>query len=323
MQENRKLIYVNQRKEMKMNNYVLSCCSTADLKKEHLNRRDIQYICFHYELDGKEYKDDLGETMSFADFYRAMSEGADTKTSQINADEYEAYFETFLKEGKDILHVTLSSGISGSINSAMIAKSMLEEKYPERKIYIVDSLLASSGYGLLMDKLADLRDAGKTMDEVYTWAEENKLKAHAWFFSTDLTFFVKGGRVSKTSGFVGGILNICPLLNMDREGKLIPRHKIRTKKKVIEAIVEQMEQFAQDGYDYNEKCYISHSACMEDAKAVAEKIESRFPKLKGKVEINDIGTTIGSHTGPGTVALFFWGEGREQFLVTDNEKWYN
>ena len=193
----------------------------------------------------------------------------------------------------------------------MIAKSMLEEKYPERKIYIVDSLLASSGYGLLMDKLADLRDAGKTMDEVYAWAEENKLKAHAWFFSTDLTFFVKGGRVSKTSGFVGGILNICPLLNMDREGKLIPRQKIRTKKKVIEAIVEQMEQFAQDGFDYKENCYISHSACMEDAKAVAEKIESRFPKLKGKVEINDIGTTIGSHTGPGTVALFFWGEGRE------------
>ena len=294
-----------------MNNYVLSCCYTADLKKEHLNQRDIHYICFHYELDGKEYKDDLGETMSFADFYRAMSEGADTKTSQINADEYEAYFETFLKEGKDIVHVTLSSGISGSINSAMIAKSMLEEKYPERKIYIVDSLLASSGYGLLMDKLADLRDAGKTMDEVYAWAEENKLKAHAWFFSTDLTFFVKGGRVSKTSGFVGGILNICPLLNMDREGKLIPRQKIRTKKKVIEAIVEQMEQFAQDGFDYNEKCYISHSACMEDAKAVAEKIESRFPKLKDKVEINDIGTTIGSHTGPGTVALFFWGEGRE------------
>lgn len=294
-----------------MNNYVLSCCSTADLKKEHFQRRNIQYICFHYELDGKEYRDDLGESISFEDFYNAMSNGADTKTSQINAEEYEEYFEAFLKEGKDILHVTLSSGISGTINSAMIAKAMLEEKYPERKIYIVDSLLASSGYGLLMDKLADLRDAGKTMDEVYAWAEENKLKAHAWFFSTDLTFFVKGGRVSKTSGFVGGILNICPLLNMDREGKLIPRQKIRTKKKVIEAIVEQMEQFARDGFDYNEKCYISHSACMEDAKAVAEKIESRFPKLKDKVEIKDIGTTIGSHTGPGTVALFFWGEGRE------------
>ena len=294
-----------------MNHYVLSCCSTADLKKEHLKKRDISYICFHYELDGKEYRDDLGESMTFEDFYQAMSDGADTKTSQINADEYEEYFEAFLKEGKDILHVTLSSGISGSINSAMIARGMLEEKYPDRKIYIVDSLLASSGYGLFMDKLADLREEGKNIEEVYEWAEENKLKAHAWFFSTDLTFFVKGGRISKTSGLVGGILNICPLLNMDKEGKLIPRQKIRTKKKVIEAIVEQMEQNAQDGRDYSGKCYISHSACLENAKEVAERIESRFPKLNGKVEINDVGTTIGSHTGPGTVALFFWGKIRE------------
>ena len=294
-----------------MSNYVLSCCSTADLKKEHFNKRDINYICFHYELDGKEYKDDLGESMSFVDFYRAMSEGANTKTSQINAEEYEEYFEKFLKEGKDVLHVTLSSGISGSLNSAMIAKSMLEEKYPDRKLYIVDSLNASSGFGLLVDKLADLRDAGKSIDEVYTWVEENKLNAHAWFFSTDLTFFVKGGRISKTSGFVGGILNICPLLNVDNDGKLIPRQKIRTKKKVMEAIVEQMEACAQDGNNYSGKCYISHSACLEDAKAVAEKIESRFPKLNGTVEINDVGTTIGSHTGPGTVALFFWGGNRE------------
>ena len=294
-----------------MNNYVLSCCSTADLKKEHFQRRNIQYICFHYELDGKEYRDDLGESISFEDFYNAMSNGADTKTSQINAEEYEEYFEAFLKEGKDILHVTLSSGISGTINSAMIAKGSLQEKYPERKIYLVDSLLASSGYGLLMDKLADLREEGKSLEEVYAWAEENKLNAHAWFFSTDLTFFVKGGRVSKTSGFVGGILNICPLLNMDTEGKLIPRQKIRTKKKVIEAIVEQMVQNAQEGMDYSGKCYISHSACYEDAKEVAERIENLFPKLNGRVEINDVGTTIGSHTGPGTVAMFFWGKERE------------
>ena len=294
-----------------MNNFVLSCCSTADLKKEHFERRNIPYICFHYELDGKDYRDDLGQSMAFEDFYHAMSNGAETKTSQINAEEYEEYFETFLKAGKDILHVTLSSGISGSINSAMIAKSGLEEKYPERTIYIVDSLLASSGYGLLMDKLADLRDEGKNIDEIYEWAEANKLTAHAWFFSTDLTFFVKGGRVSKASGFVGGVLNICPLFNMDREGKLIPRQKIRTKKKVMEAMVAQMEENAEGGKDYNGKCYISHSACYEDAKAVAEQIESCFPKLNGRVEINDVGTTIGSHTGPGTVALFFWGKNRE------------
>lgn len=294
-----------------MGEYILSCCSTADLTKEHFAERDINYICFHYELNGKQYIDDLGVTMSSEDFYKAMQEGGDTKTSQVNASEYEEYFEPFLKEGKDILHVSLSSGISGSCNSANIAKDMLEERYPDRKIYIVDSLAASSGFGLLMDKMADLRDDGMSIDELYAWANENKRKLHHWFFSTDLTFFIKGGRVTKTAGFVGTILNICPLLNVDCDGKLVPRKKIRSKKKVIEAIVNEMEEFAEDGYDYSGKCYISNSACYEDAKAVADLVESRFPKLDGKVEIYNIGTTIGSHTGPGTVALFFWGSERE------------
>ena len=294
-----------------MENFILSSCSTADLTKEHFEQRNIHYICFHYELDGVSYQDDLGQSMSFEDFYAAMQDGADTKTSQVNAGEFEEYFETFLRDGKDVLHVCLSSGISGTYNSANIARDTLMEKYPNRKIYIVDSLGASSGFGLLVDKLADLRDAGKNIDEVYAWAIENRLKVQTWFFSTDLTFYVKGGRVSKTSGFVGNLLNICPLLNMDGEGKLIPRQKIRTKRKVIQAIVEQMEQFAENGFDYNDKCYISHSACPEDAKTVATMIEERFPHLNGKVLINDIGTTIGSHTGPGTVALFFWGDVRE------------
>jgi len=294
-----------------MTDFILSCCSTADLAKEHFLSRDIHYICFHYELDGVQYADDLGETIPFADFYQAMTNGAETRTSQINASEYEEYFETFLKQGKDILHLTLSSGISGSINSALIAKSILEERYPDRKLYIVDSLAAASGYGLLMDKLADLRDAGMSIDELRDWAENNKGKLQHWFFSSDLTFFIKGGRVSKTSGFVGTVLNICPLLNVNSEGKLIPRQKIRTKKKVIEAIVNQMEAYAQNGTGYNGKCYICHSACLEDAQAVANLVESKFPNLNGKVLINNIGTTIGSHTGPGTVALFFWGAERE------------
>lgn len=293
-----------------MNQYVISCCSTADLAKEHFQERNISYICMHYYLDDQHYLDDLGESMSFDAFYKAMQEGADTRTSQINAAEFEEYFEEFLQEGKDILHVCLSSGISGTYNSACIARDSLAERYPDRKIYVLDSLTASSGFGLMMDKLADLRDEGKTIEEVYAWAEENRLKLHAWFFSSDLTFFVKGGRVTKTAGFVGSILNICPLLNVDYQGKLIPRFKIRTKRKVIEAIVNQMEQYAQDGLDYSGKCYISQSACMEDAEAVAKLVESRFPKLNGKVLINNIGTTIGSHTGPGTVALFFWGTER-------------
>lgn len=293
-----------------MSEYILSCCSTADLTEEHFLKRNISYICFHYELDGVQYMDDLGKTMPFDQFYAAMTNGADTKTSQINTDEFIAYFEPFLKEGKDIIHLCLSSGITGVLNSAMIAKDMLSEEYPDRKIYILDSLAASSGYGLLMDKLADLRDEGMNIDELYEWAENNRLKLNHWFFSTDLTFYIKGGRVSKASGFIGGMLNICPLLNVDYQGKLIPRYKIRTKRKVIQTVVDKMEECIEEGRDYSGKCYISQSACYEDARAVADLIEERFPNLDGKVLINSIGTTIGSHTGPGTVAVFFWGKER-------------
>lgn len=293
-----------------MGEYIISCCSTADLTAEHFEKRNISYICFHYELNGKPYMDDLGKSMSFDDFYEAMKNGADTKTSQINVSEFEEYFEPFLKEGKDILHLSLSSGISGVVNSAMVAKDTLSEKYPDRKIYILDSLAASSGYGLLMDKLADLRDEGMTIDELYQWATANRLKLNHWFFSTDLTFYIKGGRVSKTSGFIGGMLNICPLLNVDFMGRLIPRYKIRTKRKVIQTVVDKMEECLDEGREYSGKCYISQSACYEDARAVADLIEERFPRLDGKVLINSIGTTIGSHTGPGTVAVFFWGKER-------------
>lgn len=293
-----------------MSDYILSCCSTADLSKEHFERRDVHYICFHYLLNGESYPDDLGQSIAFEDFYKMMAEGAETKTSQVNVAEFVDYFRPFLEDGKDILHVTLSSGISGVINSAQTAAELLAEEFPDRKIYIVDSLGASSGYGLIMETLADMRDEGKSVDEVHEWIEANKLRMHHWFFSTDLTFYVKGGRISKASGFFGTMLNICPLLNMDNLGRLIPREKIRTKKKVISTIVDRMEECADDGLDYSGKCFISQSACVEDAKAVAALIEERFPKLNGKVEINYVGTTIGSHTGPGTVALFFWGKER-------------
>lgn len=146
--------------------------------------------------------------------------------------------------------------------------------------------------------------------ELVTWAEDHKLNVHHWFFSTDLKYYVRGGRISKASGFIGTLLKICPLLNMDDLGRLIPRNKIRGKKRVIEEIEKRMEEFADDGLDYADKCYISNSACSDDARAVADIIECRFPKLKGKVEIYSVGTTIGSHTGPGTVALFFWGKKR-------------
>ena len=293
-----------------MCDYVLSCCSTADLTHEHFESRDIHYICFHYFLDGKEYPDDLGQSVPFAQFYDAMSKGADTRTAQVSIGEYVDYFTPFLEQGKDIVHVSLSSGLSGTVNAARNAALIVKERFPERNVYVIDSLGASSGYGLLMDGAADKRDEGLSAEELAKWIEENRLKLHHWFFSTDLSFYVKGGRVSKTAAFFGGMLDICPLLNMDNLGRLIPRYKIRTKKKVIKTIVDKMEECARDGLDYDGKCYICNSACYEDARQVADLVEARFPKLNGKVEIYDIGTTIGSHTGPGTVALFFWGSER-------------
>ncbi|MDD4264284.1 MAG: DegV family protein [Firmicutes bacterium] len=293
-----------------MSNFVLSCCSTADMPLEFFRKRDIPYVCFHYILDGKEYPDDLGQSIPFDEFYGRIAKGAMPTTSQVNVGQYMDFFEPFLEDDKDILHISFSSGLSGAYNSATIAKEQLEAKYPNRKIKIVDSLGASSGYGLLMDMAADMRDSGKGIDEIHSWVKENRLKIHHWFFSTDLSHYKRGGRISTASFIMGGLLNICPLLNMSADGKLTPRKKIRGKKQVIREIVNMMESHAKDNLNYSGKCFISHSASLEDARKVADLIEEKFPSLNGKVMINSVGTVVGSHTGPGTVALFFYGDKR-------------
>ena len=295
-----------------MGDYIVSACSTADLSKEQFESLDIKYIYFHYFLDGEQYPDDLGQTMSFEEFYKKMADGADTSTSQINPGEFVEFFTPFLEAGKDVFHVTLSSGISGVHNSALIAKQELEEQFPDRKIVVIDSLCASAGYGMLMDAIAEKRDAGATIEELEAWTRDNLIKMHHWVLVSDLQYLVRGGRLSKASGFFGTMLSICPIINVNNEGKLIAREKIRTKKKAIKRLVEIMEEQAEGGLDYSGKCYISQSACMEDARQVADLIEERFPKLNGKVIINNIGTVIGSHTGPGTTALFFWGGERTE-----------
>ena len=293
-----------------MNDYVLSACTPADISAEHFDRIGVKYICFKYRLGDMDYIDDLGKTISYKDFYQAMRDGKNTKTSLINMDVYMEYFKSVLESGKDIIHVVLSGGLSGSCNSARLAAEELREQYPDRKIYIVDSLAASSGYGLFVDALADLKNGGMSIDDLYAWANENKKRVHHWFFSTDLTFYVKGGRISKAAGWFGTMLKICPLLNVDDKGKLIPREKIRGKNNVLKAIFNKMVENADDGVNYNGKCFISHSDCYEDARAVADLVEAAFPNLNGKVLINYIGSTIGAHTGPGTVALFFFGKER-------------
>lgn len=291
-----------------MSDYVLTSSSTADLSREYFEKLQIPFVCFHYELGSETHPDDLWTSMDPHTFYQRMLDGEESRTSQVNVTEYIQFWRPFLEEGKDILHVALSSGISGSYNSARLAAEEMRRDYPDREVLVVDSLAASSGFGLLITKLAELRDQGYSLKELHHFAEENKLYVHHWFFSTDLTFYIRGGRVSKTAGFFGRMLNICPLLNVDYQGRLIPREKIRTRKKVIREIVGKMEAYAQNGPRYAGECYISHSDCIADARAVAALVEEHFPNLKGKIKIFDIGSTIGAHTGPGTVALFFWGD---------------
>lgn len=293
-----------------MSDYILSCCSSCDLSNEWIERRNLHYVSFNISLDGVQYKDDMGKTFSPRDLLKKMEEGADAKTSMVSIGEYVDYFKPFLKEGKDILHVSLSTGISGTYNGACQAADILRETYPDRKIIIIDSMAASSGYGLLMDLAADKRDDGLDIDELAAWIEDNKLNVVHWFFSTDLQYYIKGGRISKTAGTIGQVLNICPLLNVDFEGKLIPREKIRTKKKVVKRIVEKMIDEADGGINYTGKVFLSDSD-KELGDEVTALIEETFPQLKGRIARFDIGCTIASHTGPGTVALFFKGKKRE------------
>ncbi len=293
-----------------MNKYTLTCCSTADMPKDYFDKRQIPYVCFHYTMGDREYADDLGLSMSFDDFYKKIKEGFMPTTSQVNVAEFIEFFEPFLKEGNDILHVSLSSGLSGTYGSAVVAAAELMNQYPKQKIKVVDSLGASSGYGMLVDALADRRDHGATLEKLYQWAEDQKLGINHWFFSTDLSHYKRGGRISNASAFMGNLLHICPLMNMDHEGKLIPRMKVRGKNQVISQMVKKMVEHAENRECYCGKCFISHSACYEDAQTVAKLVEDKFPNLQGPVMINSVGTVIGSHTGPGTVALFFFGDQR-------------
>lgn len=295
-----------------MQPYILSCCSTADLSKEYFEQREIPYVCFHFTIDGVEYADDLGQSMPFEEFYGRIAAGAMPTTSLVNTAQFIEFFEPYLKEGKDILHLSFSSGLSGTYAAALLAQEELKERYPDRTLVIVDSLGASSGYGLMVDTLADMRDNGVSLQDAAAWIEEHKLNLHHWFFSTDLTHYKRGGRISPTAFVVGSILGINPLMNMDDGGHLTPRFKINGKKRVMREIVKQMELHAENGLDYDKKCFISNSACREDAETVAALVESTFPKLNGKVLINSVGTVVGSHTGPGTVALFFWGDSRKK-----------
>lgn len=296
-----------------MKDYMISCCSTVDLTQEKVDALGLPVLNYTYILNGKNMKDDFGKTLSMKDFYQAMRDGADTATSANSVGAYEEFFRSLLAGGKDLLHVAMSSGISGSYQAACIAAEAVREEFPGQTLLVADSLAIASGYGLFMEEILEKKKEGLGIEELFFWIENNRKSVQHLFFSTDLTFYVKGGRVSKVSGVIGGIFDICPLLHVDGMGKLVPIERVRTKRKVRERIVERMEELARDRNAYTGRVLISHSDCMEDARIVQELVYKRFPGVK-EIDIYDIGTTIGCHSGPGTVALFFLGDERKESL---------
>ena len=294
-----------------MHDYILSCCSPVDLTQEKLDSMDVRLIYSDYTLDGVPFKDDLGKTMSSKSFYDRIRKGEVGTTTLINTADFVDYFtKLFETENKDVLHVTLSSGLSGTFEAALAAVDLMKERFPERRLFIVDSRGASSGFGFLMQALADLRDEGKTIDELYDWALKNRLRVQHLFCSTTLTYYMRGGRISPAAGRIGNLLGICPVMRMDHPGHLAVYSRVRTKKRALRALVDQMEELADDGASYSGRVFISHSDCLEDAESVRAQIKERFKNIKGEIEMYNIGAIIGCHAGPGTVAVFFFGKER-------------
>lgn len=290
--------------------FTLSCCSTVDLPYSYMESRDIPVLFYTYVVDGVEYDDDMGrDPEALPRFYRFIREGKLPQTSQINVAAYMEFFERLLQKG-DLLHIAFTSGQSGSVHNAFLAVEELRAKYPERKLVVIDSLCSSSGYGLLVDSAADLRDQGKSLEEVEQWVLAHRNRVHHQFFSSDMTQFRRTGRVSGAAATVATVLNICPIMRLDDTGSIKAYSKARGKKKAVEVTVETMAQCAEGGADYDGKCFVCHSQCPQDAQLLIDAIEQRFPRLKGRIRLCDIGTIIGSHAGPGTVAVFFYGNER-------------
>ncbi|MCD8286976.1 MAG: DegV family protein [Clostridia bacterium] len=295
-----------------MADYKITCSSTCDLSAEHLKSIGVPYNSFHYIIDGQVFEDDLFQSITREEFYGKIDAGALPTTAQVTEDEVWDFLEPILKEGYDVLHIEFSSGLSGGWQSAKAACEALQKKYPERKVLAVDSLAASSGYGLLVDKAAELKQEGKSIEEVRDWVEANKLRLRHWFFATNLKHLKRGGRVSGPAAVIGSLMRIVPVMDVNSEGKLIVRKKVFGKNAAMKELVNQIKAQSEGGSAYDGKVYISNSMLQADSEAIAAKIEEALPSMKGKVLINDIGPVIGAHTGPGTIALFFFSDTERQ-----------
>ena len=289
-----------------MNNYVITTDNNADLPEEFYKEHQIGCTYFSYTLDGKEYTKE--NFLPVEEFYSKMRAGSMPTTSQVNPERVRALFEPYLKEGKDILHIAFSSGLSGTFNSCRIAAQELMEEYPERKIRVVDFLAASLGQGLLVYLAQRRKEEGADFDSVAQWTEEHKKNIVHLFTVDDLNHLYRGGRVSRTTAILGGMLNIKPILHVDDEGKLIPIGKVRGRKKSLLELVTLMDTKIGSYAKSCDTIFISHGDCREEAEFLAAKVKEKY-HITTEL-INDVGAVIGAHSGPGTMALFFVGDVR-------------
>ncbi|MCR5154854.1 MAG: DegV family protein [Lachnospiraceae bacterium] len=287
-----------------MADYVLSTDSTADLPADYIKEKGIVIQSLHYCFGNDVYGGD--REMPVKDFYARMRGGEMPTTNATVPDEVRVSFKKYLNEGKDILHISFSSALSSSYSSTSFIADELRAEFPNRKIIIIDSLCASLGQGLLVHKACEKKASGMSIEKVAKWVEENKLNLVHKFTVNDLFHLHRGGRVSKTTAIIGTLINIKPVLHVDNEGRLTSELNVRGRKKSLTTLVDEMGQLI-DGFD-NDIVFISHGDCVDDANYVADLIRERY-KINNFI-INYVGPTIGAHSGPGTVALFFMGKKR-------------
>lgn len=284
-----------------MNNYVLLTDNTCDLDDSYYKEHNIPVIMLPYSIDDVVYGPQ--NTIPLKDFYNCMREGKMPTTMACNPDTYLKTFKEYLKEGKDVLYLAFSSGLSSSYGNAVIVANELSEEFPDRTIKIIDTLCASMGEGLILYKAVKLYEQGKSLEEVASFVEGNKLKVCHYVTLDDLHHLHRGGRVSKTTAVVGTLISVKPLIHVDNEGKLISIGNVRGRKKSLLALVKYMEDMTKDYSGENDVIMVTHGDCYEDAKFVADEVKKRFNTKE--VIISLTSQTIGTHTGPGLVALFF------------------
>lgn len=287
-----------------MRDYIITVNSTVDTGKEWLEDRNVPVIPLKYTIDGQEYTDMYG--LSDKEFFQKLREGKMSVTSQINPEEAKEMLEPYVKEGKDVLHLAFSSALSGTCNSMKIAAEELQEEYPEAKVIVVDTLCACMGEAMLLYYALKQKEAGKTIEEVAQWAEENKRHVCHNVTVDDLFHLHRGGRVSKTAAVLGTMVKVKPIIHMDDNGALQVIGKERGRKKSLHKIVDMAVERS-EGWD-NEIIMITHGDCLEDAEYVAKLVREKMGVEN--VFIHNIGTVIGSHTGPGVVATFCMGNKR-------------